>query len=143
MTRGLKLRGGGKKGPTARKCLQPKQGLVFQPPPPQRSASTTNHLHSSSLSLSSLCPFFTLFIPLFLFFASTLLCSLKYHFALLIVIMAKIKAECVLASTISHCSLTGRSEMLRFLFCWSVRVHGALPGAGTHCKLQKASTYTV
>ena len=112
MTRGLKLRGGGKKGPTARKCLQPKQGLVFQPPPPPRSASTTNHLRSFSHSPSPVL-FFTLFIPLF-FFASTLLCSLKYHFAPLIIIMPKIKAEYVLPSTIRCSSLTGCSRVLGF-----------------------------
>lgn len=118
MTRGLKLRGGGKKGPTARKCLQPKQGLVFQPPPRQRSASTTNHLHSFPL----------LFFPSTLFiFPSTVLFSLKYHSAPLILIMAKIKAE---PGTISGCRLTGRSEALG-----ASPVSFALPA--THCKLQK------
>lgn len=72
---GLKIERGRKEGPTARKCLQPKHGLVFQPPPLPRSARTTNHL--PQLFSLILLPFF---LP----------CSLKYHFPLT-VCMPKMK----------------------------------------------------
>lgn len=111
MTRGLKLRGGGKKGPTARKCLQPKQGLVFQPPPPPRSASTTNHLRCLTISPPPHTPLHSL-PPSLLFLC--LLCPLlfKVSFRPSRRHYGKIKAEHGLPGAISCCTLTGRSEIL-------------------------------
>lgn len=129
LTRGLKLRGGGKKGPTARKCLQPKQGLVFQPPPPPRSASTTNHLHSFSLSLS-LAPLLFTFLHHPPFLPPLSLCSLKYHFAPSRCHYGKIKAEHVLPSAIICCRLTVHVEVF-FFFLWVT---------GTQCITSRVNT---